>query len=128
MQFRIDTRFAGVSRFRIAGSQIAQNALPAANATGSAYDVVIDYDAGDAGVLNDGTVSISVNGTAFDFGGGNTTFSLANDFASNHVAFGGFAAANAGRFEFDNLNVVPEPASLALLASGGLMVLRRRRA
>ena len=33
----------------------------------------------------------------------------------------------ASLIPFDNVSVVPEPASLTLLALGGLMMLRRRR-
>ena len=43
--------------------------------------------------------------------------------ASFLMQFGG----GAGTFQFDNISVTPEPATLSLLALGGLAMLRRRR-
>ncbi len=82
----------------------------------------------DVEVFN-GMVSVSFNGVEF--------FSIASTSTDGSVALGyedpfsSITSDTAGMFGlFDNFvvsEVVPEPGSLALLAAGGLMVMRRRR-
>ena len=58
-----------------------------------------------------------------------TTFNNVSHFEFKHarVIPGGIQLPNGAVIGVDNLNITPEPASLSLLAVGGLIMLRRRR-
>jgi hypothetical protein len=82
-----------------------------------------------------GTYTISINATGKTYtvadGGNSYTLALPSDFSGS---IGGFAFAtidqgNIGSANFDNLSVVtstPEPASIAMIGLGGLLLLAKR--
>jgi len=82
--------------------------------------------------LTDATYAISLPGTSTDTGSLNGTHSLASSYTGNG-ALGFFVQNNTGWaqcfMEVDNvaIDVVPEPMTLAMLAMGGLAMLRRRK-
>jgi len=81
--------------------------------------VVIRYEQGNL----DGFMSLSVNGSAFE----TTDVRAAQIGASiNQIAFRTSGATTTSKSDF-YIDAIPEPASLALLGMGGLMMLRRRR-
>ena len=82
------------------------------------YDVTVQYDR----VGTDLTLQYWIDGV--DRGVSQITIpDLGVELSLDHV---GLTAAQGSAY-FDNLSVVPEPATLTLLALGGLAVLRRRR-
>ena len=79
----------------------------------------IQYDR----VGTDLTIGYWIDGV--DRGASQITISdLSAELSLDHVGL----TAHQGSAYYDNLSVVPEPATLSLLALGGLALLRRRRA
>lgn len=88
------------------------------------HEVVIDKSGNLVTWTMDGTLLATVDITGMTLGGGNILF------GHSDINAGSSADPDAGDLLFtliDNVNVVPEPAGLSLLALGGLALLRRRR-
>lgn len=96
-----------------------------AGASNQAYHTVrLDYDFAnaDADVFVDNTLA-KANYTGFTSGGSNQ-----NGNANGQVQFGSGSGAGQGQGNYNLVSVaIPEPASLALLGLGGLLMLGRRR-
>ena len=77
-----------------------------------------DPDTGTADLFVDGVEKVS------NFAGrDNSSYDL------NRILWGANGSASTGHANYNliELEILPEPASLAILAAGGLLVLRRRR-
>jgi hypothetical protein len=74
------------------------------------------------------TVTASYNGTTFHTGDWNTAeLTVPSIGGLNFWTGGPNLVGQTGTFYVDDFNVTPEPATMALLGIGGLMMIRRRR-
>jgi len=74
------------------------------------------------------TITLQIPLTNTQFGTPHITLDPAQPWAYQIDLSFNSAAAGPFVFQFDNLRVVPEPASMSVLAMGGLVLVRRRRA
>ncbi|MBN2269355.1 MAG: PEP-CTERM sorting domain-containing protein [Sedimentisphaerales bacterium] len=88
------------------------------------HDFIIDIIAGGTGTH---IVGISVDGGPSV--GFNLTAGSGNDYDGiNYLAIGQGSTGQSGAIDIDYVSVIPEPATLALLTLGGLLLRRRRQA
>ena len=74
--------------------------------------------------VGSGTAVATVDGQSFNLSGTGLTALTDIDFTSDYIN----TAASAGFVHFDDFTVVPEPATMTVLALGALAALRRRKA
>lgn len=123
LYFRTDTP---VTRLRVrhgtgTGSNNADTNLADPAAANTAYDISIAFDA-----VAD-TYSVQVNGGTAVSGRFVGNRDMDNISRLGFAFLGGTTGVRVGEYFIDDIAVVPEPASLALLAVGGALIASRRR-
>ena len=97
--FRLDTRF-GIKRLRFFDNGAEMASMDVTSLLSGGYDsLVIEFSGGD-------TVSATFNGTAYDFGSGETTYTGTSEL-ENHIMLGWYGDGPPGGTSalFDNLKV-----------------------